>query len=160
MKWIFNIAINSGGSWMAGREGMSLNTEWPFSKTTTRMIFDLKYFWRNRKKKTPRKASFYFFFSPEKFARLVLLQEVMFSSNCRMIKLTIFDTPVTCFRQYDIFTKTHSRMTRISLFPTKMTLVHPRAQLSQWYWGNLLLVVLFVESLKVSYIALRLLVKV
>ena len=139
------------------REGMSINTEWPlYSKTTTRTIFDLKYFSRNCKKRRPGKLHFtifiYLFFSLEKFTRLFFIEGGWPSPNCKMIKLTTFDSPVTCFRHYDIFAKTgRSRMTSLSLFPTKMTLVHGCALLSQRYWENLLLVVVLVENLKVFY---------
>ena len=150
-SWKSWTGLCTGLDWTGLDWTASLNTEWPlYSKMTTRTIIDLKYFSRNRKKMTPRKASFYLFFlfSPKKFARLFLSNEVTPSPDCKMIKLTTFDTPVTYFCHYDILAKTRSRMTRLSRFPTKMTLVHSRALLSQYYWGNLLLVVVLVLESK------------
>ena len=50
----------------------------------------LKIFARVLKKKTPRKASFYFF-SPKKLVRLFILKEVKPSPDSKMIKLLTFD---------------------------------------------------------------------
>ena len=62
-SWKSWTGLCTGLDWTGLDWTASLNTEWPlYSKMTTRTIIDLKYFSRNRKKMTPRKASFYLFF--------------------------------------------------------------------------------------------------
>ena len=51
----------------------------------------LKVFARVLKKKTPRKASFCFFFSPKKLVQLFIPKEVQPYPDSKMIKLLTFD---------------------------------------------------------------------
>ena len=89
-------------------------------ETSTSTRFNLKFlrvFWKKEKKKTPWKASFYFFCSPKKLVRLYILKDVKPSPDSKMIKLVTFNNlfpPTTTF----------SLKLVVELFPAKITLVH------------------------------------
>ena len=58
-----------------------------------------------------QKVSFYFFFLTEKLTRLFLVKEVQPSHDRKMTTRHDLNDLITCFRYYDVFVQTLSRMT-------------------------------------------------